>query len=37
VCDGVFYRSDIGPFYFRGFTSIGVRSGYGLELFDLDC
>jgi len=29
--------SDIGPFYFQSFTSIGVGSSYGPELFDLDC
>jgi hypothetical protein len=32
-----FLRSDIGPFYFQGFTSTSVGLGYGLELFDLDC
>jgi hypothetical protein len=31
------YRSDVGPFYFRGFTSTNVGSGYGPKLFDLDC
>jgi hypothetical protein len=34
---GVSYNSDIGPFYFRGFTSTGVGLGYGPELFNLDC
>jgi hypothetical protein len=28
--------SDIGPFYFQGFTSTGVGLGYGPELFNLD-
>jgi hypothetical protein len=37
VCDGVSYRSDIGFFYFQGFMLTGVGSGYGPELFDLDC
>jgi hypothetical protein len=29
--------SDIGPIYFRDFTSTSVGLGYGPELFDLDC
>jgi len=35
--NGVSFRSDIDPFYFQGFMSTSVGSGYGPELFNLDC